>query len=74
MKPYHRTLIIDAIFLIAGLLLVLWVNEAFPAEPTRYQIQKREAKKAELAKWREARRAREVKYETYLTQCRNNYK
>ena len=74
MKPYHRTLIIDAIFLIAGLLIVLWTTESFAAEPTKYQLEKREAKRVAKAKQREERRAREVKYEACLTQCREKCK
>lgn len=74
MKPYQTRLIIDAIFLVAGLLIVLWTTEAFPAEPTKYQQEKAAAKAADKAKKREERRAREVKYEACLMQCRETCK
>lgn len=74
MKPYHVKLIHDSIAIIAMLLIALWSHESFAAEPTKHQLEKRAAKKAEQAKWREARRDREVKYEACLNQCRSTCK
>ena len=74
MKEYHRRLIIDAIFLIAGLLIVLWTTESFAAEPTKYQAEKRAAKIAERDARRKIRRQLEVKYEACLHQCRGTCK
>ena len=74
MKPYHVKLIRNSIAIIAMLLIALWAHESFAAEPTKYQLEKREAKRVAKAKQREERRAREVKYEACLTQCREKCK
>lgn len=74
MRPCQIRLVRDSIAIIVMLMIALLAHESFAAEPTKHQLEKRAAKKAEQAKWREARRDREVKYEACLNQCRNTCK